>query len=98
MRLCSFAALASLSAAILLSSCSSEQQDPKPDPVAEAPAKPTVQTVDYYLANKADRQKAITDCDNNPGELAETPNCINAWEADRKALTQGINDALEQGK
>lgn len=83
-----------LSFASLLTACSNEQQAPKEEPVVEAPAPTTVRTVQYYLDQPAERERIVTDCDNNPGELAETPNCVNAYEADRKALSQGIREAL----
>ncbi|MET0321498.1 MAG: EexN family lipoprotein [Duganella sp.] len=41
-----------------------------------------VQTVDWYKANKEERVKVVAKCKNNPGELAATPNCINASRAD----------------
>lgn len=41
-----------------------------------------VQTVDWYKANKAERVDVLTKCKANPGELAATPNCINATRAD----------------
>lgn len=41
-----------------------------------------VQTVDWYKANTAERADVLTRCKANPGELAATPNCINATRAD----------------
>ena len=35
-------------------------------------------TVEWYLQNKAELKKKIEECANNPGELGNTPNCINA--------------------
>ncbi|MEO5831020.1 MAG: EexN family lipoprotein [Rhodanobacter sp.] len=40
-----------------------------------------VQTVDWYKAHDAERQAMVDRCHANPGELAMTPNCINASQA-----------------
>jgi hypothetical protein len=53
----------------------------KEDKPAEAPAD-VVQTVDWYKANKAERADVLAKCKANPGELAATPNCVNASRAD----------------
>ncbi|WP_448649546.1 EexN family lipoprotein [Pseudomonas corrugata] len=37
-----------------------------------------VQTVDWYKDHDAERKGMIAKCEENPGELATTPNCINA--------------------
>lgn len=47
-----------------------------------------VQTVDWYKANKTERKAVLATCRNNPGELAKTPNCVNASRAD-SAVTWG---------
>jgi hypothetical protein len=41
----------------------------------------SVQTVDWYKAHDAERQATVDRCHANPGELAMTPNCINAGQA-----------------
>ena len=41
----------------------------------------TTKTVDYYKEHDADRKAKLTECENNPGELANTPNCQNAHKA-----------------
>ena len=41
-----------------------------------------VQTVDWYKAHKAERLDMLKKCNNNPGQLALTPNCVNAAKAD----------------
>ncbi len=40
-----------------------------------------VQTVDWYKANDTERKAMIAKCKANPGELAASPNCINAQQA-----------------
>jgi hypothetical protein len=54
----------------LLAGCKSE----KPPEV--------VQTVEWYKANRTERTEVLAKCKSNPGELAATPNCINATRAD----------------
>lgn len=41
-----------------------------------------VQTVEWYKANKTERAEVLANCKANPGELAATPNCVNASRAD----------------
>jgi len=40
-----------------------------------------INTVEWYKAHDAERDAMLTKCLNNPGQLAETPNCVNAKEA-----------------
>ena len=40
-----------------------------------------VNTVEWYKAHEAERETMLKKCLNNPGQLAETPNCVNAKEA-----------------
>lgn len=41
-----------------------------------------VQTVDWYKEHKNERRAVLEKCKSNPGELAATPNCINAAHAE----------------
>ncbi len=41
----------------------------------------SVQTVEWYKTHEAERIAMATKCQNNPGQLASTPNCINAKQA-----------------
>jgi hypothetical protein len=63
---------------LLLTGCSKA-------PVAE------VKTVDWYKAHSAERSAMLKECANNPGEMAKTPNCINAHAADFAATTGPSN-------
>lgn len=53
-------------------------------------AEVAVQTVDWYKTHEAERAAMLAKCQSNPGELAATPNCVNAnsakesitWSAD----------------
>jgi uncharacterized lipoprotein YbaY len=51
------------------------------DKPAAAPAE-VVQSVDWYKANKTERADVLAKCQSNPGELAATPNCVNASRAE----------------
>lgn len=48
----------------------------------EEKAVETVQTVEWYKAHKTERADMLAKCKANPGELAATPNCVNASRAD----------------
>jgi predicted small lipoprotein YifL len=43
--------------------------------------KEPVQTVDWYKAHPAERDAMLGRCQANPGELASSPNCVNATDA-----------------
>lgn len=45
----------------------------------------TVRDVQYYMENEESRSAKLKECNNNPGELAGTPNCINASKAKMKS-------------
>ena len=51
-------------------------------------------TVSDYLADDTLRAGQLAKCRENPGQLAATPNCKNASEADGKARLQRMNKAL----
>ncbi|WP_299205391.1 EexN family lipoprotein [uncultured Amphritea sp.] len=42
-----------------------------------------LKTVDWYKAHDDERQKILKLCSNNPGELEDDANCINALQAER---------------
>lgn len=42
-----------------------------------------VKDVDYFMKHPQDLTKTLSECNNNPGELAMTPNCMNAAKADK---------------
>lgn len=46
-----------------------------------------IQSVDWYKENAAERSERLAKCRANPGELADTPNCINAEQAESLADT-----------
>lgn len=57
-----------LSGMIALTGCTKEALEP-------------VNTVEWYKTHDTERKAMLTKCLNNPGQLAETPNCVNAKEA-----------------
>ena len=57
-----------VSGTIGLTGCTQETLDP-------------VHTVEWYKSHEAERTAMVTECHNNPGQLASTPNCINAQQA-----------------
>lgn len=58
----------------------------------EAKNEATVQTVDWYLAHDTERKAMRIECRNNPGELGQTPNCINSSLAEKRASTKTTID------
>lgn len=48
----------------------------------------TTQTVEWFSKNPNDRKAMLAKCRDNPGELAATPNCVNASVAERSAATK----------
>jgi hypothetical protein len=52
------------------------------------------QTVDWYKAHDAERKDVLAKCNNNPGDLAATPNCVNASSADTSASMGNPNRAI----
>jgi hypothetical protein len=40
-------------------------------------------TVDYYRAHPSERAAMLSTCANDPGDLRDSPNCVNAREAAR---------------
>lgn len=58
------------------------------------PSRETVVTVSEFLADESLRADQIEKCRDNPGELATTPNCRNAEEAEGKARFDRMNKAL----
>lgn len=41
----------------------------------------TTRTVDWYKTHSAERSAQLRECRNNPGELRDSPNCVNAARA-----------------
>lgn len=46
-----------------------------------------VQSVSWYKENTIERAERLAQCRANPGELSDTPNCINAEQAESLADT-----------
>jgi hypothetical protein len=61
----------------------------------EADRSPQTKTVGWFFDHRDELALAIKECRDNPGELAKTPNCINANEARNKVTVQEMKDALK---
>jgi hypothetical protein len=66
-------------AVVLLAACSRDEN---------------VYTVDELADDGALLTKIINDCRNNPGELHNTPNCLNAEAADGRVRLERIRKSL----
>ena len=55
-------------------------------------------TVDWYAApaHKAALDAKLAECRNNPGELKDTPNCVNARAASEKLATSGKFEKVQE--
>ncbi|ANK95541.1 MULTISPECIES: EexN family lipoprotein [Rhizobium] len=53
-----------------------------------------IYTVDEFMADDALLVKIIGECRNNPGELRDTPNCLNAEAADGKLRLERMGKSL----
>lgn len=51
-------------------------------------------TVDYYKTHEAERLAKLKECRADPGELRETPNCVNAETAAEKLLLDSKNSGI----
>ena len=52
-------------------------------------------TVGWFFEHRDELAVTLKACRDNPGELAKTPNCINANEARNKVTVQEMKDALK---
>ena len=59
--------------------------------VACSPAEPSHDKA-YYAAHDAERATKLAACQNDPGKMAATPNCVNAQAADADAHTKNFYD------
>jgi len=82
---------------LLIAACNNGGNSAAPKAEDEEP-KPLVHDVQYYLDHPEERKQVIAECDNNPGELASTPNCENAFKADEKAMWSGMEKAIKGGQ
>lgn len=59
-------------------------------------SKEPVHDVDWFKSHNSERRVVLNECINNAGELEESPNCINAKQAE-KELTVGKLPDLKFG-
>ena len=57
-----------------------------------------VHDVDYYYKNFDECKKQVKKCQNNPGELEDTPNCKNAKAAYHKRLWSNDKNTFKTPK
>lgn len=50
--------------------------------------KEKVHDVEYFKNNADERKRTVEACRNNPGELRGSPNCMNAFQAEKIANAQ----------
>lgn len=62
--------------------------------VAPAAHAEPARDVAYYTANPKVRAAKIAQCNNDPGRLAKTPNCINAAHAQSRAIFNPANKGM----
>ncbi|MDR2690591.1 MAG: EexN family lipoprotein [Azoarcus sp.] len=55
-----------------------------------------VHTTDWYAAHNAERHAKIQECKNNPGELKNTPNCINAYNGHELKRNECSNEMFQK--
>ena len=60
----------------------------------EAP-KEEVHTVDWFMDHQDVMNNTLEKCSNNPGELLQTPNCVNALEAQRTITDRQLSRGLD---
>ena len=65
------------------SGCSPDSQRPK-----------AAHTVDQYLAKPDLLEEKLRECANNPGELRDTPDCINANAASARRAVDSMNRGM----
>lgn len=54
----------------------------------------TVQTVDWFKEHKPERDAQMEKCNSNPGQLAFTPNCVNASRAEQSITWEAPGVAI----
>lgn len=74
------------SALIALTGCKEDQ------PKAETE---TVRSVEWFKEHKAERKTQLNECKKNPGELAATPNCVNASRADSSSTWESRGGGIK---
>jgi hypothetical protein len=54
-------------------------------------------TVDWYVAHEDERKTLEAKCANDPGDLANDPDCINAKQAGKQAVLNTAKEKLDSG-
>ena len=61
----------------------------------EADTSRQAKTVGWFFDHRDELAVTLKTCRDNPGDLAKTPNCVNAVEARNKVTVQEMKDALK---
>jgi len=66
--------------------------------IAHSEAKGVTKSVSWYQAHKTERLSVVAECNDNPGELASAPNCVNALRANgAKSWTENADAKKQAG-
>jgi len=57
-----------------------------------------VHDVQYFIDHPEERKKTFEKCQNNPGELRRTPECVNVFTASKEANIQEILESVTRDK
>jgi hypothetical protein len=84
-----------------LTGCGESDKRPKgappPAPVSGNDSAQPAKTVSWFIEHRNELQATLKACRDNPGELAKTPDCVNASAARDKIIVQEMKDAVKQG-
>ena len=98
MKLCTRLILPALLAAAL-AGCgegNKRAEEAPPPPVASRQDAPKpAKTVSWFIEHRDELQATTKACRENPGDLAKTPDCVNASAARDKIIVQEMKDALK---
>lgn len=90
--------LIAASATVLLAGCGSEEANDataaQTPPAAEAAAEEPVRDVQYFVDNPDELEQLYSECRNNPGELGDTPECINVLDAHAEVVRRAMREEL----
>jgi hypothetical protein len=64
--------------------------------IGHSEARDATKSVSWYQAHKAERLIVVAECNDNPGELAAAPNCVNALRANGATSWAAEADAKKQ--
>jgi hypothetical protein len=82
-----------------LAGCGDNDQQPtattRPSPSSGGASAQPTKTVAWFMGHHDELQTFLKACRDNPGELAKTPDCVNATKARNRITVQQMKDALK---